>query len=42
MSKEKHGAKEGRKLPVLTQKEKKIAKQLKKLEKAAPHLLIPR
>lgn len=42
MGKEKHGTKEGKKQAVLTQKEKKVAKQVKKQEKAAPHPLIPR
>ena len=42
MGKEKHGTKEGKKPAVLTHKEKKVAKQVKKQEKAAPHPLIPR
>lgn len=42
MGKERHGTKEARKQPVLTNKEKKTAKQVKKQEKLAPHPLIPR
>lgn len=40
MGKEKHGTKEGKKQPVLTHKEKKVAKQVKKREKTHPHPLI--
>lgn len=42
MGKEKHGTKEGKKQAVLTQKEKKVAKQVKKQEKTVHHPLIPR
>lgn len=41
MGKERHGTKESKKQPVLTHKEKKVAKQVKKQEKAHPHPLIP-
>lgn len=42
MGKEKHGTKEGKKAPVMTHKEKKVAKQVKKQEKSAPQPLIHR
>jgi len=41
MGKERHGTKEGKKPAVLSHKEKKVAKQVKKQEKTAPHPLIP-
>ncbi len=41
MGKERHGTKEGKKQALLTHKEKKTAKQVKKREKSAPHTLIP-
>lgn len=41
MGKERHGTKEAKKQAVLTHKEKKTAKQVKKQEKLAPHPLIP-
>ena len=40
--KEKHGTKEAKKQPVLTQKEKKAVKDVKKKEKSAVHPLITR
>lgn len=40
MGKERHGTKEAKKQAVLTHKEKKTAKQVKKQEKLAPHPLI--
>jgi len=42
MGKEKHGTKEAKKQPVLTQKEKKAVKDVKKKEKSAVHPLITR
>ncbi len=42
MGKERHGTKEGKKQAVLSHKEKKVAKQVKKQEKTAPHPLITR
>jgi hypothetical protein len=42
MGKEKHGTKEAKKQAVMTHKEKKVAKQVKKQEKSAPHPLITR
>lgn len=42
MGKEKHGTKEGKKQAVLTHKEKKVAKQVKKQEKSLPLPLIHR
>lgn len=41
MGKERHGTKEAKKQAVLTNKEKKTAKQEKKREKLTPHTLIP-
>ncbi len=41
MSKERNGTKEGKKQAVLTQKEKKVAKQVRKQEKSAVQPLIP-
>jgi hypothetical protein len=41
MGKETHGTRENKKQPVLTPKEKKAAKQTKKDEKSAVHVLIP-
>jgi hypothetical protein len=41
MGKERHGTKEAKKQAVLTHKEKKTAKLVKKQEKLAPHPLIP-
>jgi hypothetical protein len=41
MGKETHGTRENKKQPVLTPKEKKAAKQSKKDEKSAVHVLIP-
>jgi hypothetical protein len=40
MGKERHGTKEAKKQAVLTLKEKKVAKQVKKHEKSIPHPLI--
>lgn len=42
MGKERHGTKEGKKQAVLTPKEKKVAKQVKKHEKTHPVPLINR
>lgn len=42
MGKERLGTKEDKKQPVLTHKEKKVAKQLKKHEKSHPNPLIIR
>ena len=41
MGKERNGTREGKKKAVLTQKEKKVAKQVKKQEKSAVQPLIP-
>lgn len=42
MGKEKHGTKEDKKQPAQTQKEKKVAKQLKKHEKSHPQPMVIR